>query len=166
LRFTARAGLGAKAGAPLTIHEVQHISIAILFWFGGLLGLLLELPAARRILSTAVLRLDGRPLADVPKPPSWTGCFNPFPALVIGITGLAMSNHHQPLVLAIEVHTLWGHLLALFAVLRIACVAPGRPPKVKANGNADTERRRAGRTFSSGSVRRAQSCPRGRRPKP
>lgn len=121
-----RAGLGAKTGAPLTIHEVQHISIALMFWFGGLLGILLEVSAARRILSAAVLRRDGRPLADVRKPPSWTGSFNPFPALVIGVTGLAMSAHHQAYVLAIEVHALWGNLLAIFAVLRVAYVGSPR----------------------------------------
>lgn len=91
-----------------------------MFWFCGLLGLLLELPAARRLLATGSLRAAGRALTDVPKPPSWAGSFNPFPALVIGVTGLAMSAHHQPYVLAVEVHTLWGNLLALFGVLRVA----------------------------------------------
>lgn len=80
----------------------QHISIAVMFWFCGALGLLLELPVTKRFLSNTVLRLDGRRLSDVPKPPSWTGSFNPFPALVIGVTGLAMSAHHQAYVLAVR----------------------------------------------------------------
>lgn len=84
------------------VSSLQHISIAVMFWFCGALGLLLELPVAKRFLSNTVLRLDGRRLSDVPKPPSWTGSFNPFPALVIGVTGLAMSAHHQAYVLAVR----------------------------------------------------------------
>ena len=33
--------------------------------------------------------------APVPPPPSYAVSFNPFPALVIGVTGAAMSTHYQ-----------------------------------------------------------------------
>lgn len=132
-----------------------------MFFFGGLLGILLELTSAKRMLSTAALRLDGRPLPDVPRPPSWAGSFNPFPALVIGVTGLAMSAHHQAYVFAIEVHALWGNLLALSAIFRIAyvpCPACRSQHWMRTSWTFFD----AGRTSSCGSGRHARSYLRAR----
>ena len=38
------------------------------------------------------------PLNAIEEPPSYSGSFNPFPALVIGVTGAAMAAHFQPYV--------------------------------------------------------------------
>jgi len=85
---------GAAPGSPFTTKQVQHISIAVMFWFAGLLGMALESKTLRRWLSsraTSVLKPDDH----VTPPPSYAASFNPFPALVIGVTGAAMSAHHQ-----------------------------------------------------------------------
>ncbi|QRW05336.1 membrane protein [Ceratobasidium sp. AG-Ba] len=131
---------GAQPGDPYTTKQIQHISIAVMFWFAGLVGMALESSTFRRLLAnTSVIgnpRARGQPIAE---PPSYTGSFNPFPALVIGITGAAMSAHHQNYVFQVQVHALWGNLLTAFAVIRCLTyffvwlrparsILPSRPP--------------------------------------
>jgi Protein YTP1-like, C-terminal len=85
---------GAAHGSPFTTKQMQHISIAAMFWFAGMLGLALESRTFRKWLSSpaqSVIKRDEK----VSRPPSYAGSFNPFPALVIGVTGAAMSAHHQ-----------------------------------------------------------------------
>lgn len=99
---------GAHAGDPYTVKQVQHISIAIMFWFAGLSGMLLESKRVRKVLGSAVSGRSER----VQEPPSYAFSFNPLPALVIGVTGLAMAAHHQDYKFQVAVHSLWGLLLA------------------------------------------------------
>jgi len=85
--------------------------------------------------------LSGTSAHDVPQDaPS----FNPIPGLVIAVTGLAMSAHRQETQFLVDIHFLWGTLLALFAAMRwitylllwvksktgraIATSEPSRPP--------------------------------------
>ncbi|KAG8922791.1 hypothetical protein FRC02_011609 [Tulasnella sp. 418] len=69
----------------------------------------------------------------------YRGSFNPFAALAIGITGIAMAAHHQTYLFQVQIHTLWGNLLALYAVFRCftyifvwmappKTIRPSRPP--------------------------------------
>ena len=132
---------GAKAGDPFTTKQVQHISIAVMFWFAGLVGMGIESKRIRRWLaagSTAALKAKHGSEA-VAEPPSYQGSFNPFPALCIGITGAAMSAHAQTYVFQVQIHMLWGYLLSGFAVLRCLTyffvwlapprsILPSRPP--------------------------------------
>lgn len=147
----------AKAGDPYTVKQVQHISIAIMFWFAGALGLMLETrwirdllsypvaathPSARDAVDTAAdggSRHDNAVVAAQTPPPSYSGSFNPFPALCVGVTGIAMAAHHQDYVYEVQIHMLWGNLLAGFAMLRFltyfflwlrppTSVLPSRPP--------------------------------------
>lgn len=131
--------LGAAPGEPYNVKTVQHISIAVMFWFAGLMGMLLESPSVRRFLSSTVSSRSGRPLSAIAPPQSYAFSFNPFPALVIGVTGIAMAAHHQEYQFQIAIHSLWGILLAGFAVLRCttyiflwlrppASILPSRPP--------------------------------------
>jgi len=99
---------GSHKGDPYTVKQVQHISIAVMFWFGGLSGILLESKRVRRLLSSVMLA--GR--SNVREPSSYSFSFNPIPALVIAITGLAMAAHHQDYKFQVEIHSLWGILLA------------------------------------------------------
>ncbi|KAL9934701.1 hypothetical protein V8E36_006476 [Tilletia maclaganii] len=169
---------GAKAGDPYSVKEVQHISIAVMYWFAGLVGIIIETEWTKRLLGLPIaLTHRGARLVDrstlgaqggsglrrsssAPDgwaegdeddyaealidrqrlPPSYSGSFNPFPALCIGVTGIAMAAHHQDYVYEVEIHALWGNLLAGFAVLRCltyfflylrpptASILPGRPP--------------------------------------
>lgn len=140
--------MGAKAGDPYTIKQIQHISIAVMFWFVGLVGMALESTTVRHLLAYAVTL--GHPSAVLPRgdqdrvsaqvaPPSYVSSFNPFPALVIGVTGVAMAAHHQDYVYEVEIHILWGQMLAAFGFLRCltyfflwvrppTSVLPSRPP--------------------------------------
>ncbi|CAO1626588.1 unnamed protein product [Parajaminaea phylloscopi] len=147
----------AKPGDPYTVKQVQHISIAVMYWFAGTVGLLLETRWVRDLLSFPVAlhhpsaragseqaRTGERPAGEAivaaqTPPPSYSGSFNPFPALCVGITGLAMAAHHQDYVYEVEIHMLWGNLLAGFAVLRCltyfflwlrppTSILPSRPP--------------------------------------
>lgn len=97
----------------------------------------LESKTCRDRISGAILTRTGKDRAT--RPPSYSGSFNIFPALTIGITGLAMSAHHQEYVFSASIHALWGTLLAGFAVCRIltytflhlrppASILPSRPP--------------------------------------
>ncbi|KDQ64713.1 hypothetical protein JAAARDRAFT_188016 [Jaapia argillacea MUCL 33604] len=142
---------GAKPGDPYSTKQVQHIGIAVMFWFAGLVGMGLESRRVRRWLaaaSTASL-VNGASVTNgkksqqfreaVAEPPSYSASFNPFPALVIGVTGLAMSAHYQEYLFQVQIHQLWGWLLAGFSVLRFLTyfflwvapprsILPSRPP--------------------------------------
>ncbi|SPO24275.1 uncharacterized protein UTRI_03543 [Ustilago trichophora] len=164
---------GAAPGDPYTIKQIQHISIAVMFWFAGLMGMLLETKFIRNMLSFPIAyhHVAAIPLSEarrrhnqsrgrrIPRsadneadgeldllveaqtqPASYSASFNPFPALVIGVTGIAMAAHHQDYRYEVEIHMLWGQLLAGFALLRCltyfllwlrpptASVLPSRPP--------------------------------------
>lgn len=164
---------GAAPGDPYTIKQIQHISIAVMFWFAGLMGMLLETRVIRDILGFTVAwnHVSAVPLREARRrrnaragarqlqasggeeaaeldllveaqtqPASYSASFNPFPALVIGVTGVAMAAHHQDYVYQVQIHMLWGQLLAGFALLRCltyfllwlrpptASVLPSRPP--------------------------------------
>ncbi|KAG6378866.1 hypothetical protein JVT61DRAFT_13146 [Boletus reticuloceps] len=165
---------GAKPGDPYTTKQVQHISIAVrrivslstlpnvhrlkvMFWFAGLVGMGMESRRVRRWLAaSATASLGLARTTSITEPPSYRASFNPFPALVIGVTGAAMSAHAQAYVFQVspvvvipvspylisgqvQVHELWGWLLLGFSVLRCLTyfflwlgppesVLPSRPP--------------------------------------
>ena len=139
---------GAEPGSPYTGKQIQHISIAVMFFFGGILGIALEL-GSRKTKSPS---LKERHLA------MYQGSLNPFTALCIGITGVAMAAHHQTYVFQVcentpskpiplkdaplsqvQIHSLWGGLLALHTLTRCmtyillwlrppTSTTPSRPP--------------------------------------
>lgn len=132
---------GVPAGSPFTTKQIQHISIAIMFWFAGLIGMGIESKALRKWLAAPASALVApSPNGEGPKPPaSYRASFNPFPALVIGVTGLAMAAHAQVYLFQVQIHMLWGQLLAGSALLRCltyfflwlsppSSVLPSRPP--------------------------------------
>lgn len=148
---------GAAPGDAYTVKQVQHISIAVMFWFAGLMGLILETASLRRLLAFPVILRqseltrnadDEYARSERPDdivnghiaPPSYSFSFNPFPALVVGVTGVAMAAHHQDYEYEVSIHALWGNLLAGFSVLRMctyfflwlrpptSSVMPSRPP--------------------------------------
>lgn len=138
---------GVPAGSPFSTKEVQHISIAVMFWFAGLVGMGIESKRIRRWLSApaaliaasvdhSVAQMGSMTVAP---PVQYLASFNPFPALVIGVTGAAMSAHAQVYLFQVQIHALWGFLLAAFAVLRCLTyfflwlgppksILPSRPP--------------------------------------
>lgn len=107
---------GAHAGDPFTTKQIQHIGIAVMFCFAGLIGELyteyfhgkspltsfegmgIESKLIRKWLASSAFhtsRIERAPQESVEEPHSYTASFNPFPALVIGVTGAAMAAHAQ-----------------------------------------------------------------------
>ncbi|KAJ7095247.1 cytoplasmic protein [Mycena belliarum] len=103
---------GANPGDPYTTKQIQHIGIAVMF--AGLVGMAVESKTIRRWL--AALAVDTS--EAVAEPTTYTSSFNPFPALVIGVTGSVMAAHFQTYLFQVQIHTLWGNLLVAFAVMR------------------------------------------------
>lgn len=97
------------------------------YFFAGCLGVALELGWLSR-----------RSSGTNPYRPS----YNPFAALAIGITGLAMAAHHQTYVFQVQIHVLWGTLLALYAPARIASYvlmwAKSKSRDVERNGKTES----------------------------
>ncbi|PFH52536.1 hypothetical protein AMATHDRAFT_74024 [Amanita thiersii Skay4041] len=132
---------GAHAGDPFTTKQIQHISIAVMFWFAGLVGMGIESKRIRNWLASSTFA-PSKPSDThqvVGEPASYSASFNPFPALVIGVTGAAMSAHFQTYLFQVQIHALWGNLLVGFAVLRCLTyfflwlgpprsILPSRPP--------------------------------------
>ncbi|KAG1755842.1 hypothetical protein EDB19DRAFT_435076 [Suillus lakei] len=128
---------GVHSGDPYTTKQVQHISIAVMFWFAGLIGMGIESKRLRRWLAASAVAAVGP--AEASEPPSYRGSFNPFPALVIGVTGAAMSAHAQTYLFQVQIHELWGRLLLGSSILRCLTyffawlgpprsILPSRPP--------------------------------------
>ena len=107
---------GASRGDPFTTKQIQHISIAVrisifcpsirlsqrfsqvMFCFAGLLGMGIESRRIRNWLAHSVFpssHSSNLPQEAIEELQSYRGSFNPFPALVIGVTGAAMSAHAQ-----------------------------------------------------------------------
>jgi len=108
---------GAEPGSPFTTKQIQHISIAVMFWFGGLVGMTIESRRFKRWLGAGVYETIPA-MKQIAEPASYKGSFNPLPAIIIGVTGAAMSAHHQTYLFQVKIHALWGNFLVGFAVLR------------------------------------------------
>jgi hypothetical protein len=147
---------GAHPGDPYTNKQIQHISIAVMFWFAGLVGMGLESRRLRRWLAAISITSLKSPSVGAAELTGYSGGFNPFPALVIGVTGAAMSAHFQTYLFQVsaththgrsmcqrqgkvQIHALWGYCLTGFAVLRCLTyffvwlgpprtILPSRPP--------------------------------------
>lgn len=120
--------------------DLQHVSIAIMFFWAGLCGLLIETPFIRRVLNRTIevtfpvhttatyqrlanagsLAPNTQANSSAFAPPAQQAfSFNPFPGLIIFMTGIMMSMHHQESMLSTMVHKQWGYLLAAFALFRL-----------------------------------------------
>ncbi|TFY82125.1 hypothetical protein EWM64_g1890 [Hericium alpestre] len=78
-------------GSSWSVKDMQHTILGVLWWCGGILGVFL----ARNNQRTVV------------------------PAIIIILTGFAMSNHSQALMISTKVHSLFGYTLMLAGVTRI-----------------------------------------------
>ncbi|KAI0074481.1 hypothetical protein K474DRAFT_1647849 [Panus rudis PR-1116 ss-1] len=78
-------------GSVWSVKDMQHTILGVLWWAGGLLGIILS----RRNQRTVV------------------------PSLIIFLTGWAMSEHAQALMISTKVHSIFGYTLELAAVARI-----------------------------------------------
>ncbi|GAN10083.1 integral membrane protein [Mucor ambiguus] len=115
-----------------TPKDLEHASLAFMFWWTGLLGILIESRTIRKILEKSMPRTpyddeeefvmaNNRKQhgAKRSKKQKLQVNFNPIPALTILITGLSLGNHHQDTLYSSRVHYLWGLLISAAAVCRI-----------------------------------------------
>ena len=142
--FLEHLNTWGKAWSP---QDLEHLSITMLFFGGGLLGMLIESPWARELANTAVVlqkSKDEELAAEEPgqvwvKPDTYEISMNPMPGLVIMILGAMMSSHHQISIVSTMMHALWGRLFFVFACARAATYVllylkpptshfPARPP--------------------------------------
>ncbi|EXJ68068.1 uncharacterized protein A1O5_08683 [Cladophialophora psammophila CBS 110553] len=112
----------AAWGGAWTAQDLEHVSISMMFFGGGLCGLLVESKKIRKWLDTTIIESarihDNAP--GLPRPSKvYNYSTNPMPALIILLLGLMMSSHHQSSVVSTTVHKQWGMLLVGFSVMRM-----------------------------------------------
>ena len=134
----------AAWGKAWTAQDFEHVSISIMFFGGGLCGMLVESTRIREFLNAAILTSPAayslQPIKDHLNPPkTYLFSLNPFPGLIILLLGLMMSSHHQASMVATMVHKQWGTLFVGFAMARAvtyiltyisppSSYLPSRPP--------------------------------------
>ncbi|GAA6018593.1 hypothetical protein JCM8202_000573 [Rhodotorula sphaerocarpa] len=80
-----------SSGGGWSHKDMQHVSLGVLWWAGGALGIFLGRNGKRNVV----------------------------PAVIIGMTGYAMANHGQHLQFSTDVHRLFGWCLMAAALARI-----------------------------------------------
>ncbi|EEP80578.1 conserved hypothetical protein [Uncinocarpus reesii 1704] len=134
----------AAWGDAWTAQDLEHVSISIMFFGGGLCGMLAESTRLREWINTSVLaapvHLDQYAEVEEWQPPKTQKLsLNPMPAIVILLLGLMMSSHHQASMVSTMVHSQWGMLLVGFSLARAvtyvmlylhppSSLLPSRPP--------------------------------------
>ncbi|WEW60639.1 hypothetical protein PRK78_006126 [Emydomyces testavorans] len=134
----------AAWGGAWTAQDLEHVSISIMFFGGGLCGMLAESRRVRDWINTSVIpapaHINQYPEGEKWQPPKAQSLsLNPMPAIVILLLGLMMSSHHQANMVSTMVHSQWGMLLVGFSLARAVTyillylnppvsLLPSRPP--------------------------------------
>ncbi|MCJ1432592.1 hypothetical protein MMC27_001949 [Xylographa pallens] len=131
-----------ETGKGWSSGDLEHVSISIMFFGGGLCGMLIESRAIRDLLnSTLASPPSSTPssLAQWQTPRTYGFSTNPLPAIIILLLGMLMSAHHQSLLVSTKLHAMWGNLFFAAALARGATyllmylapptsLFPSRPP--------------------------------------
>ncbi|KAJ9615256.1 hypothetical protein H2200_001330 [Cladophialophora chaetospira] len=129
----------ANWGGAWTAQDLEHVSISIMFFGGGLCGMLAESNTIRTWLNTTARSYSARNEAIGTPTKTHKVYTNPVPALIIFLLGIMMSSHHQDSMTSTKVHKQWGLLLSGSAVMRVltylvihisppTSIYPSRPP--------------------------------------
>ncbi|KAK9450828.1 uncharacterized protein V1518DRAFT_411815 [Limtongia smithiae] len=118
--------LGNKDG-KWSHKDLQHVSIAFMYFGGGLCGLLYESKFLRNVFHGPVKakmpcrrsNAQQRPDHMAAEPYAYGFSFNPFPLFTVFFTGVLMSQHQQALELSTKVHMQWGYLFCVGSILRL-----------------------------------------------
>ncbi|KAL1587252.1 hypothetical protein WHR41_04353 [Cladosporium halotolerans] len=127
-------------GGEWSPQDFEHVSITILFFGGGLLGMIIESRLVRDLTSATVElqksedpnTLDDAGFKDISgyspaqegghkrweRPATYSLSLNPMPALTIMFLGMMMSGHHQNSMVSTMMHAQWGMLFTGFAMTR------------------------------------------------
>ncbi|KAF2129844.1 hypothetical protein P153DRAFT_385073 [Dothidotthia symphoricarpi CBS 119687] len=111
----------AAWGGAWTAQDLEHVSISVLFFGGGLLGMIVESTKMRDLLNHAVI--SSQASADLQNeawqpPRHYRFSVNPIPALVIMLLGKMMSSHHQTSMVSTMIHSQWGNMFMGAALAR------------------------------------------------
>ncbi|KAF3053510.1 hypothetical protein E8E11_010977 [Didymella keratinophila] len=129
----------AAWGDAWTAQDLEHVSISVLFFGGGLLGMIIESTKMRELLNSSVVTSSHVDDDSWQQPRTYNFSMNPMPALIILLLGKMMSSHHQASMLSTMIHSQWGSMFMGFALARcltyiIMYIAPpcsylpSRPP--------------------------------------
>ncbi|RAH74778.1 Ytp1 family protein [Aspergillus aculeatinus CBS 121060] len=111
-------------GGKWTATDFEHVSISIMFFGGGLCGMLFESKRVKSWLNSTVLQYPSHMNAHASSDTAWQlpdtqgVSLNPMPALIILLLGMMMGSHHQDSMVSTMVHKQWGNLLVGFALAR------------------------------------------------
>ncbi|KAI8993236.1 hypothetical protein BDB01DRAFT_316071 [Pilobolus umbonatus] len=97
--------------------DFEHASLAFMWWWCGLIGILVESRSLRQLMRSRVMNLNNQ-VSDNGQDDSQSYSMNPFPAITVFMTGISMGNHHQETQYSSNIHFLWGLLLSCAAVCR------------------------------------------------
>lgn len=109
--------LGNKDGV-WSHKDLQHTSIAFMYFGGGLCGLLIESATVRRLVNRAFSTSNDETEDKAHSGMLGSVSLNPFPAFIVFWTGVLMSQHEQATPLSTSIHTQWGCLLSVGALFR------------------------------------------------
>lgn len=110
----------SNAGLAWSSTDLEHVSISVLFFGGGLAGMLFESTCIRDWLNSTILPTPTHATSDDAwQPPRSQGVsLNPMPPLIILLLGMMMGSHHQDSMTSTMVHKQWGNMLVGFALAR------------------------------------------------
>ncbi|KAF2846014.1 hypothetical protein T440DRAFT_250260 [Plenodomus tracheiphilus IPT5] len=110
----------AAWGDEWTAQDLEHVSISVMFFGGGLLGMIVESNKMRNLLNyTVTSSKEVHPSDDLwQQPRQYLFSMNPMPALIIMLLGKMMSSHHQDSMLSTMIHGQWGSMFMGFALAR------------------------------------------------
>ncbi|MCJ1285749.1 hypothetical protein MMC26_005090 [Xylographa opegraphella] len=130
-----------ESGKAWSAGDLEHVSISVMFFGGGLCGMLIESRAIRDLLNSALPFASSSMSSSAQWHPPRTYGFstNPLPAIIILLLGMLMSGHHQSLMVSTKLHSMWGNLFFAAALARGATYMlmylspptshlPSRPP--------------------------------------
>lgn len=109
--------LGNNDGGKWSHKDLQHVSIAFMFFGGGLCGLVLESNKIKSLVEASFHLKHEEPAQGNLVRRSWSR--NPMPAIIIFWTGALMSHHQQETPLSTAIHIQWGTMFSLAAVFRM-----------------------------------------------
>ncbi|KAH7085377.1 integral membrane protein [Paraphoma chrysanthemicola] len=111
----------AAWGDEWTAQDLEHVSISVMFFGGGLLGMIIESTKMRDLLNDTVASSHAHSNSldeSWSQPRQYRISMNPLPALIIMLLGKMMSSHHQDSMLSTMIHSQWGTMFMGFALAR------------------------------------------------
>jgi hypothetical protein len=125
------------APGPWSHEDFEHVSITLLFFGGGLLGMVVESSWLREFATTTVVvQKQEQDVGELGTshsnhasaisaaeehwqlPNTYRIPLNPLPGLIIMLLGIMMSGHHQDSMVSTMMHAQWGTLFVAFALAR------------------------------------------------